>query len=95
MTTQKRENPPYKKVREWIQAYGRPDVTDDRGVQDFMLCETLEEVRSLQVELVAMAEGRFDEKILDDVIGMRRKGRYGSYNQWAKLMLQWILAYKV
>ena len=95
MTTTPREIPQYKKVREWTQSYGRPDVTDDRGVQDFMICETLEQVRGLQAELIAMADGRFDEKVLDEILGMRRKGRYGSYQAWAKLMLQWIQAFKV
>ena len=94
MNTPPREIPRYTKVREWVQAYGRPDVPDDRGVQDFMLCESLEHVRGLQAELVAMADGRFEEKVLDDVLGMRRKGRYGSYTAWAKLMLQWIQAFK-
>jgi hypothetical protein len=85
----------YPKVRQWSREYGRPEVDDQRGAQDFMECETAEAVKSLQVELVAMAEGNYDEKLLDDILGKRRKVRYGTYKEWATLMLRWIAAYKV
>lgn len=89
------DKPTYPKVRAWAREYGRADVTDQRGAQDFMECETNEAVKSLQVELVSMAEGNYDEKLLDDILGKRRKVRYGSYKEWATLMLRWIAAYRV
>lgn len=89
------DRPTYPKVREWAREYGRPDVSDQRGVQDFMECETKETVKSLQAELVAMADGNFDEKLLDDILGKRRKLKFINYSDWAKAMLQWIVSYKV
>jgi hypothetical protein len=68
------------------------DVSDDRGCRDFLDCETREQVRLLQTELSAISEGRFDEKILDQLVGVRRKAKYGSYQSWARFMLQWLAA---
>ena len=87
-----RPNPSYMKVRQWCEAYGRSDVPDNRGCRDFIDCESSEQVRSLQAELLAMAEGRYDEAILDQLVGVRRKVKHGSYQAWAKLMLQWLAA---
>ncbi|NDC36755.1 MAG: hypothetical protein EBZ48_01745 [Proteobacteria bacterium] len=87
-----RPNPSYTRVRQWCEAYGRSDVPDDRGCQDFLDCEGSEQIRSLQAELVAMGEGRYEDAILDQIVGTRRKVKHGSYQAWAKLMLQWIAA---
>ena len=84
------EIPIYNKVRQWCQDYGRPDVSDQHGAKDFIECETKESIRSLQVELIAMADGRFDEKRLDNILGARRRVKYGSYVEWAKMMLRWL-----
>lgn len=87
-----RPNPSYTKVRQWCQSYGRSDIPDNRGCQDFIDCEGSEQVRSLQAELLAMAEGRYDDAILDQLVGGRRKSKHGSYQAWAKTMLQWLAA---
>lgn len=84
--------PAYSRVRQWCQEYGRVDVPDDRGCRDFIDCETREQVRLLQGELTAMAEGKYDEKVLDQLVGVRRRTKYGSYQSWAKSMLQWLAA---
>ena len=86
--------PTYPKLREWARNYGRPDVSDQRGVQDFIDCETTETIKSLQSELVSLAEGNFDEKLMDDILGARRRIKYTNYTDWARLMLQWIAGYK-
>ena len=89
------DKPTYPKLRQWAREYGRADVSDQRGAQDFMECETTETVKSLQAELVALSEGNFDEALMDDILGKRRKVRYGNYKEWAVLMLRWIASYRV
>ena len=84
----------FPKIREWIQAYGRPDIPDQRGVQDLMECETSEVVRALQAELMMVTAGKFDAANFDKAIGTRRRAKHDSYENWAKLMLQWIASYK-
>ena len=64
-TTLKKNFPPYTKVRAWVQQYGRSDVPDQKGAQDFVECETRETVQSLQLELKQIADGKFDERIMD------------------------------
>ena len=86
--------PPYIKVKFWVDNYGRGDLPDDRAVHVYMECETKEEVRSLQAELIAMAEGRYEDKTLDNLIGYKRRVKFESYQAWAKLMMQWIASFK-
>ena len=84
----------FPKLRAWVQAYGRPDVPDQRAIQDFMECETGEVVRALQGELLMVSEGKYDELIFDQTIGVRRRAKHQTYENWARLMLQWIAGYK-
>ncbi|MCB9029578.1 MAG: hypothetical protein H6619_00885 [Deltaproteobacteria bacterium] len=63
---------------------------DKRGVEDFVSCEAHEGVRSLRYELQVIAEGKGQENVLDSIVGLKRKARHGTYQDWAKLMLLWI-----
>lgn len=91
---EKKKVPHYPRLNQWCKEYGRSDVPDQRGIGDFMECETTEQVKALQAELIAISEKRYDERIFDQLIGNRRKSKFGSYHEWAKMMLQWIASYR-
>jgi hypothetical protein len=63
---------------------------DQKAVRLFKEYENLEMVRRLQSELLWVANGQVYEQALDSNIGKKRKGRYKTYAEWAKLMLQWL-----
>jgi hypothetical protein len=86
--------PIYPRVTYWVQNYGGSDAPDKRAVQDFMDCESEEQIRSLRGELYAISQGRFDKKNLDANVGKKRETRHGSYDTWAKMMLLWMASYK-
>ena len=90
----KKESYGFPALRAFIQGYARSDVPDQRAIQDFLECETGEVVRPLQAELMLVAAGNFDKEIFDKAIGVKRRARHESYENWAKLMLQWIAGYK-
>jgi len=78
----------------WIDNYGSSGIPDQRAVQDFMDCETRELVDGLRNELVGLVQGAVTEEVLDQIVGQKRKGQYGSYVEWGKLMLLWMASYK-
>jgi hypothetical protein len=82
------------KVPLWIKEYGTGGRPDIDCMKDFLTCETGEAIRGLQAELLAVKNGRAEEKILDKVVGPGRKIKFGSYQQWAQYMLLWISSYK-
>ncbi|RIL08962.1 MAG: hypothetical protein DCC75_07620 [Proteobacteria bacterium] len=84
----------YKQVVYWVKNYGSSGAGDQRAVQDFMECETVEIVSSLKLELANIVQGNFDQENLDKLIGAKRRLRHDSYQEWAKLMLLWIASYK-
>jgi len=86
--------PSYKYVTTWVQNYGSGGIPDQRAVQDFMDCETQEQVRLLQQELQVLMSGNYNEDSLDKLIGIARKTRHTTFEEWAKHMMQWIAAYK-
>ncbi len=90
----KRANYGFPALRAFIQGYARSDVPDQRAVQDFMECETTEVVKPLQGELLLVLDGKYDREIFDKAIGVKRRAKYESYENWARLMLQWIANYK-
>ena len=81
-------------LNRWIRDYSAPGVPDQRAIENFIECETSEAVRSLSNELRAIAAGKLDNMDLDHSIGMNRKFRHGTYQEWAKTMLLWISGYK-
>ena len=80
----------FDKVIFWCQNYGRADVEDKRAVKEFVDIESDETVKPFLVQLHTIAEGRYDEELLDKQIGIKRRAKYGTYAEWAKLMLRWI-----
>jgi len=79
-----------KHIRYWFDHYAHPGVSDQRSVENAVICENEEFLRTLQAQLNVIAQGNFEEESLNRTVGQVRKLRHGSYAQWAKLMLQWI-----
>lgn len=74
---------------------GYAGVADDRrAVHDFMECESTEAVNALRNELVGVAQGSHPTELLDKTLGASRKIKFGSHEQWAKFLLQWMAAKK-
>ena len=84
------EAPIFRALTNWVDAYGRAGVPDQRAVGDFLLCESAEAIRSLQAELIAISRGRYVADSLVVLLGANRREKYGSWEGWAKLMLQWL-----
>jgi len=78
------------KVRYWVQNYGLGDFDDKKNCENFVICETHEIISPLMTQLHLITQGDLDEDLLDRIIGKKRPGKYGSYENWAKLMLGWI-----
>ncbi len=84
--------PIFRSLMNWVDAYGRSGVPDQRAVEDFLLCESAEAIRSLQAELIAITRGRYVAESLATLLGANRREKHGSWEAWAKLMLQWLSA---
>ena len=84
----------YNQVMYFIKNYAREDVEEHRAITDFMACENRESISSLRTELTGILQANPKEEMLDKTIGIKRKTRFGSYKEWAKIMLQWMAAYK-
>jgi hypothetical protein len=80
----------FDKVIFWCQNYGRADVEDKRAAKDFVEIESDETVKPFLIQLHTIADGNYDQEILDQQIGIKRRVKHGSYAEWAKLMLKWI-----
>ena len=85
---------PFLKIKYWRDNYGKGDSTDQRAVSEFIECETDEFVNSFRLELSTIASGKFDVPTLDRVAGLKRSQMYGTYDAWARLMLQWMVGNK-
>ena len=84
----------YPEVMYLLSTYAPSGVEDKRAVETFCDCETDERIRSVKGQLYAISRGRFDDPTFDKIIGVERKMKHGSYDEWAKLMLQWFASYK-
>jgi hypothetical protein len=80
----------FDKIYFWCQNYGRADVEDKRAVKEFVEIESDEVVKPFLTQLHTIADGNYDEEILDQQVGLKRRAKHGSYSEWAKLMLRWI-----
>jgi hypothetical protein len=94
MSMEEGGSPLYKYVPLWVREYGMSGATDQQAVGTFIDCETREAVTGLQNELIAIAKGRYKNEVFDLLVGINRRVKYTSYQDWAKLMLQWIAAHK-
>lgn len=77
-------------LKQFMTIYGAPGVEDQRAVHTFMDCETTESITMLRNEVRAIASGNFHSQSLDLIVGRGRMTKYGSYDNWAKLMLLWM-----
>jgi len=84
----------YAKIRYWVQQYGGGERSDQRAVEDFMECEAQESISSLRNDLIRLAQDTPDNSALDQIVGVKRKVLYNSYQEWAKMMLLWMASYK-
>ena len=80
----------YTRIKLWADIYGNGSVEDKRAVENFVDCETAEEVSALRTELYAMARGGYQDKTLDILLGQNRRMKYGTFSEWAKYMLLWM-----
>lgn len=88
------EIPIYKQIPFFIQNYGKTGNPDQRNLIDFMECETTEAIRSLQNELIGITHGNYVPEVMDKLIGLDRRTKHNSYEEWARLMLLWIAGHK-
>lgn len=63
---------------------------DQKAIKLFKEYESLEKIRRLQAELLWVSSEQVYWQTLDTVIGKKRKSKYKSYSEWAKLMLIWL-----
>ncbi len=63
---------------------------DQKAVVAFATYESHEKVRRLQNELSWVKDGKVSGSACDRIIGKKRKGKFESYEHWAKLMLLWL-----
>lgn len=71
--------------------YGFGDWEDKKALENFVICETSEVQRPLQAQLYTISQGQYEEEVLAKVVGKKRLAKYGTYDNWAKLMLMWLL----
>ena len=93
MSDKKENIPTYKNLRYFSKQYGRKEVLDQRAAQDFVEVEPDYIVKSLKAELLGILHGKYNDKTMDALVGLPRKVRHGSYEEWARLMLLWMAEY--
>jgi hypothetical protein len=86
--------PFYKMISYWMQSYGSVGVADQKAVETFVECETAESVKILQSELQSVLRGNYTVDGMDKLVKAKRRILHNSYEEWAKLMLLWIVSYK-
>jgi len=85
---------PYPRIKEFVSVYANGSGDDQRSAQSFCDCEANETIESLRSELISVSSGNFNPNTFDLLVGKGRIGKYGSYDNWAKLVLQWIANYR-
>lgn len=64
---------------------------DKKAMFIFKEYESTEKIKRLKTELTAVAQEKVSPKLLDAVAGPARRGRFGSFEQWAKVALGLLL----
>ena len=64
---------------------------DKKAVHIFKEFEPIGKIKRIKAELTAVSQGKVDPKLLDAQVGTGRRGRYGSYDKWAKVTLALLL----
>ncbi len=79
-------------VKELLQYYGSGSAIDDqKAVGNFKRFESDEKSRRLQNELVWIKDNYVKEELCESIIGVKRKARAGTYQEWARRMLLWLV----
>jgi len=86
--------PVYNRIKYWVENYAITSSDDKRAVEDFIECETREIVSAFRAELIQIVSGNFSPETLQVLIGGGRSLKYGSFDEWAKMMLLWIANYR-
>ncbi len=60
---------------------------DKKAVAIFKEYESMEKIKRIKTELTAVSQGKVSPKLLEAQAGPARRGRYGSFEQWAKVVL--------
>lgn len=84
----------YTRIKSWVDEYGNAGQEDKRAIEEFIMIEAAEAVNLLRGELMQMAKGNYSQDNLDKIVGIKRRVKHGSYDEWAKLMLIWMANYK-
>ena len=72
-----------------IKNYAKSSSSDDqKAARVFLDFESREKLQRLRNELVHVKNGQVNPSVLDQVIGLSRKSRYQSYENWASIVLQ-------
>jgi hypothetical protein len=77
-------------VKYWLDHYAQAGVPDKNACETYLECESDEKLRSLRLQLQAVADGKVSDETLIKIIGKGRKGKHGSFERWAKLMNLWL-----
>lgn len=81
----------FDKVQFWVTNYGFGDWDDQKAMENFVICETAEVAKPLLAQLYTISQGQYEQETLEKVVGKKRLGKYGTYENWAKLMQMWLL----
>jgi hypothetical protein len=80
----------YREVFYWLDNYGKSGAPDQRAIEDFFECEVEEKCKALKAQLYSISQGSFDEAVLIARLGLERKHRHGTFQEWGRLMLLWM-----
>ena len=86
--------PVYNRIKYWLENYAMSSSDDRRALENFIECETREIVSAFKNELIQIVGGNFSPETLQVIIGGGRGQKYGSFDEWAKMMLQWMASYQ-
>lgn len=82
----------FSRLKHWNDDYAVGATNDKQAVENYVFCETRELVGSLRTELSQIIVGNFKPESLQAILGKERMLRHGSFENWARLMLQWLAA---
>ena len=64
---------------------------DKKAVAIFKEYESVDKIKRLKTELTAVSQGKVSPKLLEALAGPARRGKYGTFEQWAKVVLALLL----
>ena len=79
----------YAKIKYYWEYYAQ-GTSDQRGVENFVVCETYEAVTGFRDVLIGIANGNYNADTLDQILRPKRIPKHENYEEWAKAMLRWM-----